>query len=226
MHHPNAKYHEFPELREISWVFLSFRRFIFQGVLDGTPKASGDTRAMVRRTSDMWDMGILESSLEGGESPRDVEIRAVNKLYDILLNHPQISTSKSIVLVLHGRMLRIVLASIFHRDLRQMNRFPHHNTTVNIIDAVISPSPSPLLSSPARDACSLDSKTIALVGSISVQNVDAPEKNGLSMADTAVASHTTSVTAEYSWASHDDRISWKGIVFDSFEHLSGDLLPL
>jgi broad specificity phosphatase PhoE len=78
--------------------------------------------------------------LENGESPYEGEIRSVNKLYEIILDRANDPECKSIVLVLHGRLLRIVLASILHRDLTRMGDFTHHNTTVNIVDAFISPA--------------------------------------------------------------------------------------
>lgn len=73
-------------------------------------------------------LGKLEESFEDGESPYQAEVRAVNKLYDIILDQAN-GACKSIVFILHGRLLRIILASILDKDLTCMSKYTHHNTT-------------------------------------------------------------------------------------------------
>lgn len=169
-YHSNLKIQEFPELREISW-----------GKYDGS-KREGEVLEKVLAVGKAWEEGRLEESLEYGESPFDAEVRSVNKLYEIISASASDPKCQSIVLILHGRLLRVMLSSIMHRDLTKMALFPHHNTTVNIVDAIISPD--------AATSC--------------VEKKELP----------------------YSRATHDDRVEFKGVLFDSSDHLVGDACPL
>ena len=45
----------------------------------------------------------------------------------------------SAINAVHGRLLRIILSSILHHSLDHMSDFTHHNTCLNILDALIEP---------------------------------------------------------------------------------------
>ncbi|KAJ3297786.1 hypothetical protein HDU79_002260 [Rhizoclosmatium sp. JEL0117] len=118
--HPNARTIELKDLVEISW-----------GEWEGLPPTKGIT--------DLWkaweDGNFDAASPGGGESPIDVEARAVPAIYNIL--RQCLPTEQNIAFVLHGRLIRIILASILNHDLSYMNTYHHANTCINVLDAVI-----------------------------------------------------------------------------------------
>ncbi|KAJ3200438.1 hypothetical protein HK099_002684, partial [Clydaea vesicula] len=116
----NLTFLEFHDLREISW-----------GDWDG--KSESEIGIQLGNILKRWNLGYFDEACPNGESPFDVEVRSVNKLLDILKRE-----EKNILIVVHGRLLRIMLASILNQNLLTMSYFTHHNTTVNIIDCIIS----------------------------------------------------------------------------------------
>lgn len=78
-----------------------------------------------------WGAGRVDVAPEGGESPREVFTRANQFLMPIL----NIDKSKTdIVVVAHGRVLRILLSHYLYGDLRHMSRIQHHNANINCIE--------------------------------------------------------------------------------------------
>ncbi|KAJ3246786.1 hypothetical protein HK104_007847, partial [Borealophlyctis nickersoniae] len=120
--HPNAKFLEIEDLAEISW-----------GDWDGhrVPALNSLLKS--------WANGDFEAKSPNGESPVEVERRAVPALYDILQRPEQ-----TFLIVVHGRLLRILLSSIVYRSLDHMQKFTHHNTCVNVVDAIIETDASKL----------------------------------------------------------------------------------
>jgi hypothetical protein len=72
-------------------------------------------------------------SSPNGESPLQVERRAIPVIYKLIETRPE----NTIVFILHGRLMRIILSSLLYHTLDQMGSFTHHNTSVNILDAII-----------------------------------------------------------------------------------------
>lgn len=68
----------------------------------------------------------------GGESPADCVRRSVPAMERLLDTHHQ-----NIVIVAHGRLLRIILAYLTQGTLVNMHSFRHHNTSVNVLDAFV-----------------------------------------------------------------------------------------
>ncbi|KAK5672294.1 hypothetical protein QVD99_001398 [Batrachochytrium dendrobatidis] len=114
--HPDIQLLEVSELAEISW-----------GKWDGQIEA--DLRILLNR----WINGDFHAMAPHGESPFQVEARAVPAFYNLMLNRPE----TNIVFVVHGRLLRIMLSSILFQNLNHMNDFTHHNTCINLIDVSI-----------------------------------------------------------------------------------------
>ncbi|KAI8854639.1 histidine phosphatase superfamily [Chytridium lagenaria] len=116
-YHPNTFYKRVAGLDEISW-----------GKWEGGP-----LNAELEGLWKAWENGSFDAKAPLGESPFDVEDRCDPEIYDILQRD-----ESDVVLVVHGRLLRILLASLLFQDLRYMPDFKHHNTCVNIVDVAIS----------------------------------------------------------------------------------------
>lgn len=76
---------------------------------------------------DLWQEGNLHQAFEEGESPQQVLDRAQTKLMETIRKHE----GKRIVFVIHGRLIRIILAHWLGIGLHRMNEIQHSNTSVN-----------------------------------------------------------------------------------------------
>jgi len=98
------------------------------GVFEGEGP-SDERDAAIQAVKDQWRRGVYDHAVEGGESIIDVEIRAHRAVRDILENE---DPGRTVLVVSHGRFLRVLLASILDDyHLGQMNEFGHANTCVN-----------------------------------------------------------------------------------------------
>ena len=82
-------------------------------------------RDMLRR----WSVGELDVRVQGGESPLEAWARA-QPLFEDLLAQPG---DQTLLLCSHGRQLRVILSNLLGEDMRQMERFQHHNTALTIV---------------------------------------------------------------------------------------------
>lgn len=116
--HEPLPYAYLDDLKEINW-----------GVYEGTPRTEDRTAAM-RAIKTQWRAGQVEVPVEGGESPRQVEHRARRAVEVMLEAH----AGERILVVTHGRYMRIMLASLLYEgDLTQMPNVPHANTGLYVI---------------------------------------------------------------------------------------------
>ena len=100
-----------PELNEISW-----------GVREGIPvDAEGDAyyKNMIRR----WQEGETNVSIEGGESPEDVAVRMKKGLEYIMSK----TDEENVLICMHGRAMRVMLAIMLNYPLKGMDYFSHTN---------------------------------------------------------------------------------------------------
>lgn len=108
-----------PDLDEMDW-----------GRYEGSP-ASEEVRATYRRYVARWEEGDFDLAVTGGESPRDVEIRARRAIAQIQALHP----TGSVLVVTHGRLLRVLLASMLpDYTLHRMQDLTLDNTAVTVLD--------------------------------------------------------------------------------------------
>ncbi|KAJ1960527.1 hypothetical protein IWQ62_004200 [Dispira parvispora] len=114
-HHPQCRYTEDPRLNEICW-----------GEWEGKP-TSICSPVLAR-----WNAGDYEAKSEGAESAVEAGMRALQAMDDVM---KEIGSSQHVVLVLHGRLLRIILSLLINRNLDFMNYYPHKNTSVNVVSA-------------------------------------------------------------------------------------------
>lgn len=101
---------------------------ISYGVKDGTCRNDG-TDFYGQLVMD-WDSGNLHSKIEGGESPLEVQKRQKEALNLIFSR----DSEETILICMHGRAMRILLATIINNDLRCMHLYPHKNLTLYTID--------------------------------------------------------------------------------------------
>jgi broad specificity phosphatase PhoE len=115
-HHPRLTLRQNPDLDEMAW-----------GVYEGTPP-SPERDAALDAIYQKWDAGQYEAAVDGGESILDVQARGVRAIRSITESH----SGDTVLVVTHGRMLRVLLASLLEGyTLDHMGTFDHSNTGVN-----------------------------------------------------------------------------------------------
>lgn len=116
-HHDDVIVQALADLDEMSW-----------GVHEGIPWSE----RLKRLLDDMyarWDRGEFDFRVEDGESILDVQKRGVSAVEKIVEDH----AGESVLVITHGRFLRILLATILEIGLERMNEIDHANTSVNVI---------------------------------------------------------------------------------------------
>lgn len=107
----------FGGLNEISW-----------GEMDGkiaSDEASNVYWDMVRS----WASGNVDAKIETGESPREVQRRIAPAM--ALIGSRE--SEKNILICMHGRAMRILLATILGKELKTMDEFEHHNLCLYLL---------------------------------------------------------------------------------------------
>lgn len=90
--------------------------------------ASGANNKKYKDIINTWKSGQLESRLKGGENPLDVQKRQIEAL-NYIVDQPE-----NLVLVCtHGRALKILLAWITGKSMKEMDIFDHDNLSLYIL---------------------------------------------------------------------------------------------
>ncbi|KNE65551.1 hypothetical protein AMAG_11161 [Allomyces macrogynus ATCC 38327] len=122
-YHPEALRSSYPDLREISW-----------GDLEGTKVPD------LKEMHAAWNSGDFDYALPNGESPNVVSKRSIAQLMEIaataLDRAAKEQCTVTVAIVIHGRLLRIMLAQLLHQSLFFMNAATHTNCNINIFDIV------------------------------------------------------------------------------------------
>jgi probable phosphoglycerate mutase len=116
-HHPEIPRVRFPGLDEMSW-----------GIYEG----EAESERLQRMLDEMyahWERGAYDVQVEEGESIYEVRDRALKAVESIL----EAQQGKTVLIVSHGRLLRVLLASVLGGGLETMDDFHHANTCVNVI---------------------------------------------------------------------------------------------
>ena len=114
--HPPTPVRRLPGLDEMSW-----------GIYEGEPY-SERLQGALGAIYAAWDDGAFDHRIEGGESILDVQERALGALGEIVAAHP----GGTVLVVSHGRLLRVLLASVLEGyGLARMSAILHANTSVN-----------------------------------------------------------------------------------------------
>jgi probable phosphoglycerate mutase len=113
----NATVRQSSDLDEMCW-----------GVYEGVP-SSDRLQDMLDEMHARWDGGDFDYCVEEGESIRDVQERGLRAVERIVREHP----GQTVLIVTHGRLLRVVLSSILEIGLEHMDDIDHANTGVNVV---------------------------------------------------------------------------------------------
>ncbi|GAB5535751.1 MAG: histidine phosphatase family protein [Rubricoccaceae bacterium] len=116
---PGLQMTALPDLDEMDW-----------GVYEGQA-ANPEIQERYQRYVEAWTAGDFDQAVQGGESPREVERRALRAVAYIQSVH----ASGNVLVVTHGRFLRVLLASLLPAfSLHRMQELTHENTAVSIVD--------------------------------------------------------------------------------------------
>lgn len=99
------------ELNEINWG-------VFEG-LKGTP----DSHKVYLAMTEDWKAGLLDRSVEGGETPNELQRRQTIGLEKIMAQ----SEENNILVAMHGRAMRSFLCLMTNTPLHRMDEFKHNN---------------------------------------------------------------------------------------------------
>lgn len=100
------------------------------GVYEGKA-ASSSLKEQYQQYVERWTAGEFTHPVDGGESPQDVETRALRAIRHIRTRHE----GGHVLVVTHGRLLRVLLASILPDfSLHRMQELTHENTAVSIVE--------------------------------------------------------------------------------------------
>ena len=114
--HPAAPRCALEDLEEMSW-----------GVYEGQP-ATDEVLEAFDAVKKKWRAGHFDGAVEGGESVRGVQQRALRALDHIVEQH----AGGTVLIVAHGRFLRILIATLLDDyGLERMHEVKHTNTAVN-----------------------------------------------------------------------------------------------
>jgi broad specificity phosphatase PhoE len=103
-------YESYEGLNEISW-----------GDKDGKIVTSQDASVYWDMIKE-WNKGNVEERIQGGESPLDVQKR-IKRVLEIILPRDE----SPVLICMHGRAMRIFLATVLNYELKCMDQFHHHN---------------------------------------------------------------------------------------------------
>ena len=97
------------------------------GLADGKISAESSLYKNLNRE---WEHGNLSLKVQGGESPLQVQSR-ISHFIDYILDRPR---EDLILVCLHGRALRILLATLLGYELSYMHLFKHANMGLYILE--------------------------------------------------------------------------------------------
>lgn len=100
-----------PGLDEINW-----------GVREGTYFYEGGINYS-QKMAEAWKQGDIHVSIEGGESPVDVQMRQKCALEYIMERDEE----QCILICMHGRAMRIFLSLLLQTNLSEMDQYAHGN---------------------------------------------------------------------------------------------------
>ncbi|KAJ3160236.1 hypothetical protein HDU86_001072 [Geranomyces michiganensis] len=128
----------------------------------------------------------------------------------------------------HGRLLRIMMASIFYHSLARMSEFEHHNTCINVVDVIISNEGAKERDAP--DRTSTDNVALVTVPTAFLpqgkkapdDNVDLPPPTPAEVAQAAERKKQAGNIRDHSVTAvtHPKHLTFVPVVLDSIDHLA------
>ncbi len=98
------------------------------GTFCGQPLA--EVEEEVRQILDAWSMGFVDKAFPGGESP----ILAQHRIRSIATSLMMEALQRDIAVVAHGRINRVLLATMTGTPLNEQGRFPQDNANINHVE--------------------------------------------------------------------------------------------
>ena len=95
------------------------------GIYEGA-KASAESRKNIIDLTGKWAMGQLDEKSPEGENPLEVQTRQKEAINHIMSQ----TDEKTILICMHGRALRVLLAWLTEKGLTEMETFPHQNLSL------------------------------------------------------------------------------------------------
>ncbi|PIA15231.1 phosphoglycerate mutase-like protein [Coemansia reversa NRRL 1564] len=140
-YHSNAPFVSDARLNEISWGEADGQKFSAIG-------------SELNSVLGKWKSGDADAKIKGGESANDGRKRILLAFTDILKISRERDYHK-IILCIHGRIMRVIMASLVDKDLSKMQRFSHtngcyHHIRVDLSDDNADLDPSKLVFEPIR----------------------------------------------------------------------------
>ena len=120
--------------------FLTVKSFLDDGILYerlsdfneiswGENQGKSDNIKEYETLTQSWVNGNLDNKFIGGESPNEMSLR-LKKGIDYVIKEKY----NKILICIHGRALRILLSLILNNDLTKMDKYPHSNTGLYILN--------------------------------------------------------------------------------------------
>lgn len=107
-----------PEFNEINWG-------IFEG-LKGTP----DSHKVYLAMTEDWKAGLLDRSVQNGETPNQLQRRQQKGLEKIMAR----TDEQQILICMHGRAMRSFMCLLTDTPLQRMDEFKHNNLCLYVLD--------------------------------------------------------------------------------------------
>lgn len=107
-----------PALNEISW-----------GKAEGVP-FNDETNNNYLGTIEAWKKGRIDLAFEGGETPLELKARQEKAIEQILEN----DKAFHVLVCMHGRALKIMLAWLLDFHIKDMDNFQHENLSLYILN--------------------------------------------------------------------------------------------
>ncbi|ADY51721.1 Phosphoglycerate mutase [Pseudopedobacter saltans DSM 12145] len=93
---------------------------------------STEIRNEFEKIVEAWNSGDYSVKPQGGESPLDVYARQEEAMNYIVSEEKE--NEKTILICMHGRAIRLLLCQLTGRPLKEMDHFPHQNTSLYILN--------------------------------------------------------------------------------------------
>jgi len=110
------KHQIIPEFNEINW-----------GTLEGE-KPNEENKKAFYQMLQTWENGNYHAAINGGESPYQVQQRMKKGIASL-----QQSQAQTVLIVSHGRAMRVLLCTLLNLPLSKMESFPHNNTSLYLL---------------------------------------------------------------------------------------------
>ncbi len=88
-----------------------------------------DIQKQIDKIQNRWAGGDVDYKIDGGESPKEVFERASGFMLPVIKKN----INKTMIFILHGRLIRILLSSWLEKGLSQMHEIEHANGAVNYL---------------------------------------------------------------------------------------------